>query len=171
MTANKRSDGRLSENNAAAPGGPDRRELLTQLLAAALATAAPWPRSDASAAALPLARERFVELSAKLCAMPLDDGALGDAIQNGLAGEHAAEELRRIAELLQAATPEEVERLFAGSGLQELAKSIVSAWYSGKLGTGEETRVLAYEEALAWRATGYAKAPGTCGVFAEWTAP
>ena len=62
----------------------------------------------------------------------------------------------------------DVDRLVASSGLDELVKSIVSVWYSGLLGTGERTRVLAYEDALAWRATGYAKAPGTCGEFGDW---
>jgi hypothetical protein len=66
------------------------------------------------------------------------------------------------------ATPQDVDRLVASSGLDKLAKSIISVWYSGLLGTGETTRVLAYEDALAWRATGYAKAPGTCGEFGDW---
>jgi Membrane bound FAD containing D-sorbitol dehydrogenase len=55
---------------------------------------------------------------------------------------------------------QDVDRLVASSGLHRLAESIVSVWYSGLFGTGEKARVLAYEEALAWRATGYAKAPG-----------
>ena len=80
---------------------------------------------------------------------------------------YSADDFRRIAELLHSATPQDVDRLVASSGY-ELAKSIISVWYSGLLGTGERTRVLAYEEALAWRATGYAKAPGTCGEFGDW---
>jgi hypothetical protein len=148
-------------------GGPHRRDLLQSLLAAALATVTDW-HNDAVAAALPLTRDRFVELSDKLCAMSIEDGLLADAIQNALADQYTDDELRRIAELLHAATPDDVDRLVASSGLHKLARSIVSVWYSGLLGTGETTRVLAYEEALAWRATGYAKAPGTCGEFGDW---
>jgi hypothetical protein len=150
-------------------GGPHRRELLQSLLAAALANAAVW-RSDAVAASMPLERDRFVELSAKLCAMSIKDQSLADAIQKALADQYAGDEFRRIAELLHSVAPEDVDRLVVGSPLHELAKSIVSLWYSGLLGTGERTRVLAYEEALAWRATGYAKAPGTCGEFGDWIA-
>jgi hypothetical protein len=150
-----------------AAGSLHRRELLQSLLAAALATATGW-HNDAVAAALPLERDRFVELSQELCAMSIDGGSLADAIQSALADQYAADDFRRIAELLHAAAAGDVERLIAGSGLHELAKSIVSVWYSGLLGAGEKTRVLAYEEALAWRASGYAKAPGTCGEFGDW---
>jgi len=167
---NARSDGPLFEIGATGPDNHDRREVLSKLLAAALVIATNWPRGGALAAALPLGRDRFLEISAKLCAAQLKDGFLGDAIQNALLDHYAADEFKRIANILESAAPEDVERLIAGSGLRELAKSVVSAWYSGQVGTGEAVRVLAYEEALAWPATGYAKAPGTCGVFGDWTA-
>ena len=153
----------------AAAGVPHRRELLQSLLAAALANAAGWP-NDPVAASMPLERDRFVELSAKLCAMSIEDGSLADAIQKALADEYPENEFGRITELLHSAAPEDADRLVVGSPLHKLAKSIVSLWYSGLLGTGEKARVLAYEEALAWRATGYAKAPGTCGEFGDWIA-
>jgi hypothetical protein len=170
ILVNARSDGPLFEIGATGPDNHDRREVLSKLLAAALVIATNWPRGGALAAALPLGRDRFLEISAKLCAAQLKDGFLGDAIQNALLDHYAADEFKRIANILESAAPEDVERLIAGSGLRELAKSVVSAWYSGQVGTGEAVRVLAYEEALAWRATGYAKAPGTCGVFGDWTA-
>jgi hypothetical protein len=120
------------------------------------------------AATLPLQRDQFVQLSEKLCAMSIDDKALADAVQTALLDQFAIDDFRRIAELAHSAAPQDIDRLAASSGLEKLAKSIVSLWYSGLLGTGERTRVLAYEEALAWRATGYAKAPGTCGEFGDW---
>jgi hypothetical protein len=146
---------------------PHRRKLLKCLLAAALADG--W-HNAVVASTLPLERDRFVELSEKLCAMSIDDAFLADAIQNGLADQYADNDFRQIAELLHSAAPDDVARLVTGSGFDKLARSIVSAWYSGLLGTGENTRVLAYAEALAWRATGYAKAPGTCGEFGDWIA-
>jgi hypothetical protein len=155
---------------AAAPndaGDPHRREILIKLLAAALTTVT---GQSVFAATLPLGRDRFLELSEKLCAMTLEDRSLADAIQNVLLDQYAADDFRRLAELLHSATPEDVDRLVAGSGLHDLARSIVSIWYSGLLGIGERTRLLAYEGALAWRATGYAKAPGTCGEFGDWIA-
>jgi hypothetical protein len=152
-----------------AAGNRHRRELLQSLGAAVLATVT-GRYIDVLAAALPIEQDRFLEVSEKLCAMSIDDRTLADAIQNALLDQFAADDFRRIAELLHSATPQDIDRLVAGSGLNELAKSIVSLWYSGLLGTGESTRVLAYEEALAWRATGYTKAPGTCGEFGDWIA-
>lgn len=152
----------------AAAGRLHRRELLRRLLAAALATATYW-RDDALAAALPLERDRFIEVSEKLCAMSIDDGSLADTIQKALLEQYPADDFTRIDDLLHSAAAWDVERLIAASRLHELAKSIVSVWYSGLLGTGERTRVLAYEEALAWRATRFAKAPGTCGEFGDWS--
>jgi hypothetical protein len=148
----------------AAVGRLHRRELLQALLAAALATAT-GRRDDALAAALPLERDRFIEVSEKLCAMSIDNGSLADTIQKALLDLYAADDFTRIDDLLHSGAGWDVERLTAA---HELAKSIVSVWYSGLLGTGERTRVLAYEEALAWRATGFAKAPGTCGEFGDW---
>jgi hypothetical protein len=163
----KRRDAFVLENCADAP---DRRDLLTRLLFVALANAVCWPRSVAAAEALPLAQDRFLELSAKLCAMDIKDGILADAIQNALLGRYAANEMQRIATVLDTASPQDVDHLISRSGLHELAKSIISVWYSGQIGAGETARVLAYEEALAWPATGYAKPPGTCGIFGDWSA-
>ena len=153
----------------AAAAAPHRRELLQSLLAIAFAMPAGW-HNDVLAATLPLGRDRFVEMSEKLCAMSIEDRSFADAIQNALLTQHAAADFMRLAELVRSAAPQDVDQLVASSGLADLAKSIASVWYSGLLGTGDTARVLAYEEALAWRATGFAKAPGTCGEFGDWIA-
>ena len=146
---------------------PHRRELLQSLLAAALAAIWSWQR-DVLAATLPLERDRFIELSEKLCAMLIGDKSLAEVIQNALADYYDAADFKRIAELLHSGSADDVDRLLAGSGLQKLANAIVCTWYSGLLGTGEKTRVVAYESALVWQATGYAKAPGVCSEFGDW---
>jgi Membrane bound FAD containing D-sorbitol dehydrogenase len=169
MQVSKRSDACVLEIGAGATC-PDRRELLTRLLAVALADAMFWPCGGATAEALPLGRDQFLALSAKLCAMQIKDEALADAIQNALVGRFAAKELKHIDSILESSSPQDADHQISRSGLGELAKSIVAVWYSGQVGAGEAARVLAYEDALAWPATGYAKAPGTCGIFGEWTA-
>jgi hypothetical protein len=152
----------------AAADSHDRRELLRGVLAAALVTLPVW-NNYAAAATLPMGRGRFIDLSRQLCAMSIEGGGTqADAIQKALLDKYSDYDFRRLADLLHSAIPQDVDRLVASSGLEELVKSIVSVWYSGLLGTGERTRVLAYEDALAWRATGYAKAPGTCGEFGDW---
>jgi hypothetical protein len=166
LAANSSFAGVTTPQDDAASIAP-RREVL-RLLAAALATAIGWPR-EMAAAALPLDRDQFVKLSEKLCAMRLSGGSLADEIQNALAERYSGEDFRRIALASQSDNSQEIERLVAELGVRDLAQSILSVWYSGMLGTGEGARVLAYEDALAWRATGYAKAPGTCGEFGDWT--
>ena len=96
----KCSDAFVLEISAGAVG-PDRRELLARLLAMALADAMFWPRGGATAEALPLGRDRFLALSAKLCAMQIKNEALADAIQNALVGRFAANELKHIANILE----------------------------------------------------------------------
>ena len=93
-----------------AAGSPHRRELLQSLLAAALATVPGW-HNDAVAGTLPLARDRFVELSEKLCAMSVDDSSLADAIQNALEsvrkhylGLHSFRSMRRMEASLRKAS-------------------------------------------------------------------
>lgn len=169
MTTNGYSDGDTFESGTE-PICLHRREVLISWFVAVLSASVGWGDRDSIAAALPLERDRFLDLSTKLCGMPIEGGSLADVIQSALAAQHANAEFRQLAELVQSADPNDVERLGAGSEAWELAKSIVSVWYSGQIGVGEATRVLAYEEALAWRATGYAKAPGICGAFGEWIA-
>ena len=92
-----------------------RRELLISWLAAALAASVGWGDRNSIAAALPLERDRFLDLSAKLCGMPIEGGSLADVIQSALAAQYANAEFRRLAELVQSADPNDVERLGAGS--------------------------------------------------------
>jgi hypothetical protein len=165
-----KSFGAFTAETGAGAAGPGRRELLTTLLAVALADTIFWPLGAADAQSLPLAHERFLELSSKLCAMQIKDEVVADLIQKALASRFPPNELKRIADILASAAPQDVDRLIAHAGFHELAQSIVAVWYSGQVRAGEAARVIAYEEALAWPATGYAKAPGTCGVFGEWTA-
>ena len=56
-------------------GDPHRREILIKLLAAALTTVT---GRSGLAATLPLGRDRFLEVSEKLCAMSIDDRALAE---------------------------------------------------------------------------------------------
>ena len=135
----------------------------------------PWPHA-AWAGTLPLDRQRFLELSAKLCDLPIKARGVADEIQAAIAGGTQLERINRLAALVGPAAPETVESLVAASDLGDLAESLIAAWYTGMTGSREELgpteirRVVTHEDALAWRATGYAKAPGTCGVFAEWAA-
>ena len=151
---------------------PDRRDVLALMLASVLGVMT-GPGSGRLAAAttssLPLDRSRFLALSSIICDMPAKGGAAADAIQLALTEQHPEGALAQLAALLKDATPGDVERLLAGSPLQALGKDLQSIWYSGFIGTGKGQRAVVHEEALAWRATGYAKAPAVCGEFGTWT--
>ena len=148
----------------------DRRAAITGALAtlAGLPLAA-WPIL-AEAADLPLDRARFLELSRKLCGHSFKAGSLADDLQAGVLAGQAPGGLVRLAELIATAPAAEVDRLVAQSDVKVLAEAIVAAWYTGMVGPADMPRVVTHEDALAWPATGYAKAPGTCGQFGEWTA-
>lgn len=95
---------------------------------------------------------------------------MADVIQSAITSDTGADQLTRLAALVGQAPSETVDTLLATSDLKELAERLIAAWYTGMSGAKETRRVLSHDEALAWRATGYANAPGTCGVFGEWTA-
>lgn len=141
----------------------------------ALAALARLTLAPGSAAAftgdLPLDRDDFVELSRRLCDLSLKAGSLSDELQAALLDVEGRvpDRLARLAELVASAPPADVDRLVAQSDLKDLAEAIVAAWYTGMVGPAQRPRVVTHEDALAWRATGYAKAPGTCGAYGEWT--
>ena len=151
----------------------DRRETLAAILATImvpLTGAAGLTADSASAADLPLQPRQFLELSARLCDMPVRGTALADSIQGALIERHAADRLIELAKLVQNSAATDVERWQSDPKTKELAKDIISVWYSGLTGQGDKQRVVTHESALAWRATSYAKPPGTCGEFGDWTA-
>lgn len=168
MIANQHPDGRTHKIDISYPNCFHRRELLLWCLTTVFAGSVGWGGHNFIAAASPFEADRFIDLSSKLCGMPIEDRSLADIIQKALAARYANEEFWRLAELVKSVDPNDVERLNASSAVWELAKSILSAWYSGRIGVGERTLVLAYDEALAWRATNFAKAPGVCGAFGDW---
>ena len=118
---------------------------------------------------LPLQRQRFAEISSRLCGLPIKPRGLSDVVQAALADAYTPERLARLAELVASTPDGSLDSVIATSDLKDLAEALIAAWYTGMLATGGKTRVLTLEDALAWHATGYAKPPATCGVFGEWT--
>ena len=84
MTANEQSNGRTFKIGTNHPICFHHRELLIKWLAAALAGSVGWGDHDSIAAASPFERDRFLDLSVKLCGMPIEDGSLADVIQDAL---------------------------------------------------------------------------------------
>ena len=108
------------------------------------------------------ALERFLALSARLTGFPavaLDPALAGDLLDALQAtGEGAS-----------------LEDLLEGTADGKhggLAAQIIAAWYSGIHPTAEGPAVRTVQEALVWRALGFAHAPGHCSAdLNDWSRP
>ena len=156
---------------ASAPVDPARRAALQALLAGA---ASLLGVSAASIAAQPTRLDpvRFLELSRRLTAMPIRSRSLAAEIQAAIAPFGSAGDLARLADLAERTPPDRLDQAVTDAGLRGPADLIVIAWYAGLAGPDTALRVITHTDALAWAATGYAKAPGTCDeAFGAWTRP
>lgn len=122
----------------------------------------------AQASALDLSDTEFLFLSERLCGLAPDDPSLAGAVQAAVAVLHPVGALRRLADLV-AVISGNLDFAIDASGLAEPASSVVAIWYSGLTGDSAGARVLTYNSALGWAATGFAKPNGTCGEgFGAW---
>ena len=94
--------------------------------------------------------ETFREVSARLTGFPPDelDPAFAAAIVDGLVATGKAGAL---------------DRLLEGDESADVAGEVVAAWYSGLHVNASGPVAHTFEEALAWRAVGFAAVPGFCG--------
>ena len=162
------------------PGEADfaRRTALTALLAAVAAASGMGAgmfggaaHAQPAPAAARLDPARFLEMSRRLTAQPIRSRSLANEIQAAIGPLDVGDNLGRLADLVERSTPEQLGRAIAEAGYTGLADMIVVAWYSGTVGGDKDLRIVTHSDALAWAATGYAKAPGTCDTaFGAWTA-
>ena len=138
-----------------------RRGLLAGAGAVSLASVLP---ADARA---PLALDRFMRMSERLCGVTLASTTFGKDVLALLSQEFSAAQLRALAHLVEARADRRPD--FSAAGLRPLVSRLVSVWYSGLAATpaGGE-RALSYMDAAAWAATGYAKPPTSCADFGDW---
>ena len=126
----------------------------------ASAASAPAPGAGRTAHAAE-SLKRFRALSARLTGFP------EDALDPVLAGE--------LMDRLQATGDGAgLERLLSGTGDGEddLARRIVTAWYSGMHPTTDGVVVATFGEALVWRVLDFTKPPGDCSAEpGDWARP
>jgi hypothetical protein len=143
-----------------------RRRLLHGL--AALAASGWLPASHAQQT---LAPARLAELSNTLTGFAYTD-PLATTMLQALTEAVGADALNRIATLAAVIAPDRLGDELRIAGLEEKAKTVLVALYSGVVTTPKGPVVLTYDGALAWQAVPWTKPNAQCGGLTDyWAAP
>lgn len=175
-----------------APEAPDprltRRRMLESFAALAL-LGLPGSRALGAASATPVASAtarlaaagpaasgvtaaRLVAAAEKLDAAALLDDSLGATYLAALSSVVGEAKLTRLAALVEATPPAELDAAIARAGLEPAAHAVVGAFYSGLVGEGSREQLVTYLMALVWGAARFTKPPSLCGgVFGYWAGP
>lgn len=160
-------DPRLPTGEAHRPPSFDRRELLTAVATLAAVLGLPTAAVAATGAELQRETAAFADLSVSITGFVPKDPSLVEHFFAAFADE--TEELIRLHDIVKATPPDGWEPAIAAAGLAPLAEALMTAWYSGAVGEGPETRVVTYLDAFAWYAVGYTKPPTRCAdAFGGW---
>ncbi|MCP4329518.1 MAG: hypothetical protein GY791_13910 [Alphaproteobacteria bacterium] len=140
--------------------GPDRRTFLT--LIAGLAGGALLPPLNAGA--FELTPGTFLSFSNKLNGLIPDQGlAELDRFFAAIQASTDPAQLRRLAELVEAHQTGDLDAVIADAGLDDLANTIVKAWYTGIVTDRDGTQhSILWNGALVWRALDFTKPPAHC---------
>ncbi|MFO1314011.1 MAG: sugar dehydrogenase complex small subunit [Burkholderiales bacterium] len=160
-----------TSEHAVSPGEPPRREILkglTALLAWGCA-----PAALAQGAAAQLTPARFAALSTTLVGNAYADPALAARMLSALTAAVGADALAKIATLAAVTSPAQLQAELTIAGVDRAAATVVAALMSGMVETPKGMVVLAYNDALAWRAVPWTKPNAVCGGMVDYwaTAP
>ena len=144
---------------------PSRRRLLQGL--AALVASGWLPASHAQQG---LAPARLAAMSTTLTGFAYSD-PLATTMLQALTDAVGADALNRIATLAAVIAPDRLGDELRIAGLEEKAKTVLVALYSGVVMTGKGPVVLTYDGALAWQAVPWTKPNAQCGGLTDyWSA-
>ena len=62
----------------------------------------------------------------------------------------------------------EAAGIFSQEQTSKLADQIIEMWYSGQISAGDQTTVVTFVDALAWKALTFTKPPTICGEYGFW---
>jgi len=146
----------------AADNGLGRREAFALL--GALAFLVPHPGQ----AQAQLDRAAFLDASGLVTGVkPAELTGLTDALLAVFQSQ--AEAIGQLATLARTTPIANLVAAIAGTPMEPAAKALAAAWYTATIGTGASTRLLSYEDALAWKVAGFDATPGLCaGEFGFW---
>lgn len=137
----------------------------------------PQPAGTADVTVTPEGAEadlaRFLALSAALTGVENLNPGIGQVYLSHLQNTGASlQSLYQHIEL-EAGRPLDLQEIeaagvFEDEGLSDLADQIIELWYTGQYQEGEETIVVTFVDALAWKAIRFTKPPTICGSFGFW---
>jgi len=139
-----------------------RRRAILKGVAALLASGCA-PAALAQRAAVPLTPARLSAMSSTLAGYAYSDPALAARILSALAAAVGADALAKIATLAAVTAPAQLQAELTLAGLDRAAATVVAALMSGVVDTPKGPVVLAYNDALAWRAVPWTKPNAVCG--------
>ncbi|MGE0680179.1 MAG: sugar dehydrogenase complex small subunit [Candidatus Binatia bacterium] len=117
--------------------------------------------------------DEFLAAASVLCGLDAYDPGKGKPYWDHFKVDATLPALTKLVELMETTPPDKIDPQLAAAHLDQLAKSIVAAFYSGQIVQGNETQFVTYWDALVWQAVkSFTKPPGICGgSFGYWADP
>jgi hypothetical protein len=155
--------GRLHE--AVCRQGLTRREMLRYTaLALASSIGTTWTTRPVGAALTDIEMDDFLAAASALCGLDVYDPGKGKPYWDHFKTDDTLPALTQLVDLLETTPPDKINEAVAAARLDQLASSIVSAFYSGQLIEGNKIQLVTYWDALVWQAVkSFTKPPGVCG--------
>ena len=139
----------------------ERRRLLQGL--AALAVSALAPAGWAQNAATAMSPAAFRSLTVTLTDFAFSDPTLATTMLDALRDAVGDAALMKITSLAVVVAPEQLGAELRAAGLEAEAQQVLVALYTGTIRSTTGTRVLTYDQALAWQAVPWTKPNAQCG--------
>jgi hypothetical protein len=148
----------------------DRRELLIAVTTLAAAFGLPGAALAQSAPSVPpLRNDDFANLANLIAGYPPADPDITVQFREAFASE--MDELVQLYDIVRTLPETEWPAAIKAARLGPLVEALVTAWYTGMTGKGNDQRVITYLDAFAWYAVGYTKPPTRCDIsFGAWEA-
>ena len=148
-----------------------RREMLRYTALALASSVGPtWAARPAGAALTDIEMDDFLAAASALCGLDAYDPSKGKPYWDHFKADDTLPALTQLVDLLETTSPDKIDQAVAAARLDQLASTIVAAFYSGQLIQGSQVQLVTYWDALVWQAVkSFTKPPGVCGgAFGYW---
>lgn len=117
--------------------------------------------------------DEFLAAASVLCGLDAYDPGKGKPYWDHFKADATLPAVTKLVELIETTPSDKIDHQLAAAHLDQLAQSIIAAFYSGQIVQGNETQLVTYWDALVWQAVeSFTKPPGICGgSFGYWADP
>jgi Membrane bound FAD containing D-sorbitol dehydrogenase len=139
----------------------ERRRLLQGLAALAVSALAPagWAQNTSTV----MSPAAFRSLTVTLTDFAFSDPTLATTLLDALRDAVGDAALMKITTLAVVVAPDQLGAELRAAGLEAQAQKVLVALYTGTIQSTNGTRVLTYDQALAWQAVPWTKPNAQCG--------